>query len=260
MLYEPQFVEKAEEYKTFAVHEMRKKAFAGIYRKFINDLPFYRWSYLPTFADVVKIPEVWAIIDSNIDASVVEASEFEHLSIGDLLEKRDNEIKGLMLDEMIKNGVCTTQQAKSQPEEQLSRLFAVFECGDDKCRTLLFGWEEVRTHRCRFTKSSRTTEVLPSSTEAAHMMTVPGPTPLIKYAANAKEVLSLLPQWRKVVKGIPEIDPETAKFADMDRAAPPVVCSAEGCGIDPPPVYNWRQFVSFHPKSFFFLPLTSSSG
>ena len=252
-MYKEDFVAKAEEYKRLKVQESRKKAFAGVYRKYITALPFHCWSHLPPLADVVKIPEIFAILDSDITVPDIEASAFEHLSLGDLLEKRENEIKALMLDEMIKNGVCTAEQAKSKPDEQLSRLYAVFECGDDKCRTIMYGWEEVRTHRCRFVKNSRTTEVLPSSTEAAHLMTVPGPTPLIKYAANAKEVLSLLPKWRKVVKGIPDIDPNNAKFADMDNAAPAVVCSAEGCGVKPPQVFNWRQFVSSYSMTDPFL-------
>jgi len=144
-------------------------------------------------------------------------------------------MKDSILEQLVENAVCTEEEADADPGRQLNRLSAVFECPHVKCQTLLFGWDDIRDHRCSYLPGNRQRFLLPTPSAAYQLKTKPSLLP--KFVSETMELFLRIPKWAPHVKRL--------SVTDMDNTSPHMVCSSGACkgenGLGAP--LNWRQFL-----------------
>jgi len=231
----------ATEAKRADVEPRRRNIFAAHYCDLAEAVSHSWWTHLPPFADVLEIREVADVIEDDVWTHVSKDS-FSWISIYELVSDWEDDVKTTLLSEMIAHNVCTWDDARTSPEEQLNRLLAVFHCGNEECNALLFGWEDVQMHKCRYLERG-SNEVLPNSPADVLLKTIPSPKPFATYAAAARTVLLNLP--RKARKDLPDRDVHIATVADMDNSRRSFHCRASRSYPSDfaDRTFNWRQHV-----------------
>jgi len=174
----------------------------------------------------MQMPEVKSLTCCNMSAPVLDYAALSRISISPLLESWNRQRKIRILRIMCLNHVCGAEDSRNYPEGQLGRLFVSFSCA--QCDTLLFGWDDIRTHRCTYLYSRLgyvpDTELPPFAPIAFHLWPI--------------HVLQNVPQWAVIVTG------RRVMVKEMDSKAPHCVFRSSKQGEnDRLFIFSWRQYV-----------------
>lgn len=185
----------SDAYRKIKSEKARRELFSRMYQKFGKTLPSIEWRHFPVLADSEMAPEVQSIIFCDFRIPIEEPDGFSDVPLADLLKRREEDMKKSILDQLVENAVCTAADAdaNANADGQLNRLFAVFECTDVKCKTVLFGWDDMRDHRCSYLDKDRKKVLFLTSSPELQRDTTPSPSLLFKFVPQAMELLSGIP-------------------------------------------------------------------